>query len=148
MRKIRIGGRQRQQQEGQHELGLEAGADDVLPPLEPQLGQVAEEEHEQQQEDDQVQVEQGEDDDVGGHRQLGREDAQIEGGGAADQHEEAGDDDEVALATVLFAEQRHRYCTGTSVRYSDCRMVCSAVPAIRETNEFSPFSAVSACTRT
>jgi len=40
------------------------------------------------------------------------------------------------------------YCARRIVRYSDCRTVSSAVPAMRVTNEFSPFSAASAWTRT
>ena len=146
--KDECGRRHRQHEKRQHELRSESCTDDLLLALEPHLGEVAEEQDEQQQEDDQVEVEEREDDDVRGHRQLGREHSQVERGRAADQHQEAGDDDDVALAAVLLAQQRHGYCTGTSVRYSDCRMVCSAVPAMRDTNEFSPFSAVSACTRT
>src|SRR4029453_11227547 len=110
------GGRPRQHQECQNELGPETSAEHVLLALEPHLGQVSEQQHEQQQEDDQVQVEEGENYDVRRHRQLGREDAHVERGGAGDHHQEAGDDDDVALAAVLFAEQWHRYCTGTSVR--------------------------------
>ena len=39
------------------------------------------------------------------------------------------------------------YCILWMVRYSDWRSVCSAVPAIRVTNVFSPLRAASACTR-
>ena len=39
------------------------------------------------------------------------------------------------------------YCILWMVRYSDCLTVCSAVPSMRVTNVFSPFSAASASTR-
>ena len=39
------------------------------------------------------------------------------------------------------------YCTRVMVRYSDCRIVSSAVPAMRVTKEFSPLRAASAWTR-
>src|SRR5256885_12206193 len=55
-------------QKGEHELGLELRADDVLAPLEPELDEVAEQQHDQQQQDDQVEVEEGEDRDVRGDR--------------------------------------------------------------------------------
>ncbi len=72
MMKIRMPGRERQGQEGQDQLGLEPRAEDPLAALEGELDQVAEEQDEQEEEDDQVQVEQGEDEQVRGDRQLGR----------------------------------------------------------------------------
>src|SRR5581483_5364506 len=88
----------RQRQEGQDELGLEARADDLLAAFEAELHEVPEQQHEQEQEDDQVQIEQREDDDVGGHRQLGRDDPHVEGRQPAEQQQDGRDDHEVALA--------------------------------------------------
>jgi hypothetical protein len=139
--------RHREREEGEHQLGLEARADDLLPPLEAELDQVAEEQQQQEQEDHEVQVEQREDHDVRGDRDLRRERAEVDRRQAADKHQEAEDDEQVALAAVRLRQQRHRYCILWMVRYSDCRSVCSAVPAIRVTNVFSPLRAASACTR-
>ena len=101
-------GGHRQRQECEHQLRLEARADDLLSPLEAQLDEVAEEQHEQEQEDNQVEVEEREDDDVRGHGQLGRDDAHVERRQAADQHQEPRDDQEVPLPPVLLAQERHR----------------------------------------
>ena len=49
--------RQRERQEREDQLRLELRPDHVLPALEPELDEVAEEQHDEQQQDDQVQVE-------------------------------------------------------------------------------------------
>ena len=96
--------RHRQRQEREDQLGLEARPDDLLPPLEAELDEIANEQDQQQQEDDEVQIEQREDHDVGRHRQLGREGAEVEGRQPADQDEEREDDEQVALAAVGLGE--------------------------------------------
>src|SRR4029450_2157532 len=108
-------GDERERQKRQHELGLELGADDLLAPLEPEFHEISEQEQHQQQQHDQVQIEQREDRDVGGQGQLGRGDPHVGGGRGAHQQDEPRQDDQVALAAVLFAEERH-YCTRWIVR--------------------------------
>jgi hypothetical protein len=97
---------QGQGQEGEDELGLEPGADDLLAPLEGQLDEIAEEQHQQQQEDDQVEVEEEEDDEVGGERDLGRADAHLEDGGHHEEDEDPRDDEQVPLALLLLVHRR------------------------------------------
>ena len=121
MRKIRMPGISDEGQEGEDQLGLEAGADDLVAALEGELDEVAEQQHQQQQEDDQVQVEEAEDDEVRGERDLGRADAHLEDGGHHQQDQDAADDEQVALALLLLVgprgptgERRHWLRTGVS----------------------------------
>ena len=100
-------GRQRQEQEREDQLGLKPRPDDLLTALEGELDQVPEEEDEQQEEDDQVQVEEGEDHDGRGDRDVGCANAELERGGDDEQDEEPADDDQVPLASVLVAQERH-----------------------------------------
>ena len=95
-------GDEREGQERQHELGLEARPDDLVPVLEGELDQVAEQEHQQEQEDDEVQVEEREDDEVGRDRNLGRPDAHLEDRGDGQEDEDPRDDEQVALAALLL----------------------------------------------
>ena len=147
-------GHQRQGQEGEDELGLELGADDLLPPLEGELDQVAEEQDQQQQEDDQVEVEEEEDDEVGGERDLGRADAHLEDGRHHQEDQDPGDDEEVPLALLLLVHpirpgrERHHWLR-TGVRRLDCTHgVSSASPVMRANQELTPPSETSERTRT
>ena len=108
-------GDERERQERQHELRLELGADHLLAPLEPELHEISEQQQHEQQEHDQVQVEQREDRDVGGERQLRRVDADVQEVRRAHQQDEPRQDDQVPLAPVLVAQERH-YCTRWIVR--------------------------------
>ncbi len=143
-----------QGQEGQHELGLEPRADDLVAALERELDQVAEQQHQQQQEDDQVQVEQEEDDQVRRERDLWRPDAHLEHGGHHQQDEDARNDEQVTLALLLLVdahgpagERAHWLRTG--VRRLDCTHGVSAASPVRRANqELTPPSDTSERTRT
>ena len=78
MMKIRIDGTSARVRKARTSFTLKRGADALLAVLEAELDEVAEEEDEQQQEDDDVEVEQGEDDQVRRHRQLGRAQRELE----------------------------------------------------------------------
>src|SRR2546425_3367957 len=106
-------GRQRQEQEREDQLGLKPRPDDLLTALEGELDQVPEEEDEQQEEDDQVQVEEGEDHDGRGDRDVGCANAELERGGDDEQDEKPADDNQVPLASVLVAQERHLTGSGS-----------------------------------
>jgi hypothetical protein len=94
------GRRQREREERGDQLGLEPRAQDLVTPLEPELGEVPEEEDQQQEEDDQVQVEQRDDDDVGRDGDVREPDPHLDRRGHHEHEKHGDDDDEVALALL------------------------------------------------
>src|SRR5262249_39614363 len=145
---------QGQREEGQDQLGLEAGPDDLVPPLEVQLDEVPEQQDEQQQEDDEVQVEQGEDEQVRGEGDLRRADAHLEDGGDDEQDEDARDDEQVALPALLLVApgrspgERHHGLRVTVSRLDCTHGVSSASPENRANHELTPPWDTSERTRT
>ncbi len=143
-----------EREEGQDELGLEARADDLVPALEGELDQVAEEQDQQEQEDDQVEVEEREDDQVRGERDLRRADAHLEDGGDHEEDEDPADDEQVALAPLLLVRSVAAPDSGThwlrvGVSRLDCtQAVSSASPVKRAIQELTPPSETSERTRT
>ena len=147
------GRRQGEREEGDDQLGLEACAQDLLPSLERELDQVAEEQHDEEQEDDQIQVEEREDRQVRCERNLRRVDPDLESPPRhGEQGEAAGDDEQVApvLATLLERRVGQRaHCRLVGVRSGDwTQPVSAASPLKRAIQELTPLSETSARTRT
>ena len=146
------GRRQRERQEGEDKLGLEPRAQDLLPPLECELDQVAEEQDHQQQEDDQVQVEEREHGQVGGEGNLGRMDPDLEPPPRQGQEgEPAGHDKQVAPVVAPPVDRRvdqraHWRLMGVS-RGDWTQSDSAASPLKRAIHELTPLSETSARSR-
>ena len=152
MIKIRMPGARASERKARTSFALKRAPSTLCAALEGELDQVAEEEDQQQQEDDQVEVEEGQHQQVGGERDLGRPGPHFEHGADHQQNEDAADDQEIALALALFSrpilEQRHHWLR-FMVRRLDCTHgVSAASPAMRATHELTPPRDTSARTRT
>ena len=115
--KIRMAGARASARKARTSLALKRAPMTLWRRSKPELDEVAEEQDEQQQEDDQVQVEEREDDQVRGDRELG---ARRRPARRRLRHRSARGRPammrRLRLRRFCSLEQRHRYCTGTRVR--------------------------------
>ena len=100
-RKSRIGGKERDRDEGEHQPGAQMRAEDAPAALEDQLHEVARHQEDQQDEQDEVQVDEQEEDDVVAERVAARELRQAGLEEGEEQHRERGDEDDQPFAPPL-----------------------------------------------